>query len=199
MRPLPQGKKAPPRAGATAGKIAVRPVTGDNWNDFVRLFESKGAPHYCWCSTYRAPAARHLDNDEKKTWMKGLVGRQIPVGVLAFAGDEPIGWCSIAPRETYVRLEKSRTMPRATPPTTSTWSVLCFFVVRARRQQGVTRALLEGAVAYAKQHGAEVVEGYPFDTAGISSTHRGHSTAFKAAGFHKDGKRWSRRIPSGHR
>jgi hypothetical protein len=177
--------------GVPGGKIAVRPVTSENWKDFVRLFESKGAPHYCWCTSYRTRDAKELDGAEKKSLMKGLVSREIPVGVLAYEGDEPIGWCSIAPRETYVRLEKSRTMPRVTPPTTSTWSVLCFFVPRSRRQQGVTRALLGGAIACAKEQGAKVVEGYPFDTAGISSTHRGHSAAFKAAGFRQEGKRWA--------
>lgn len=191
MKPPPDAKKAPsrPRKGR---KIAVHPVTSDNWGDFVRLFESKGAPHYCWCATHRTRDTKHLENAKKKSLVEELVSQDIPIGVLAFDGDEPIGWCSIAPRETYVRLEKSRTMPRATPLTTSTWTVLCFFVTRSRRKQGVTHALLEGAVAYARKHGAQIVEGYPFDTAGISSTHRGHSTAFKAAGFQQAGDRWAR-------
>lgn len=183
-----EAKRAPPN------KLSVRPVTRDNWDAFALLFSSKGAPHYCWCSTYRQRDARHLDGDQRKHLMQGLVSQKIPIGVLAFEGDEPIGWCSIAPRESYIRLEKSRTMPRVTPPTTSTWSVLCFFVVRSRRKQGVMRALLEGAVAYAGQQGAKIVEGYPFDTAGISSTHRGHSKAFAAAGFRQEGKRWARQI-----
>src|SRR6185295_15149534 len=120
MKPLAKAKNAPSSTtramGVVGGEIEVRPVTSDNWKDFVRLFESKGAPHYCWCTPYRARDARHLDDAERKRLMKGLVGDEVPIGVLAFEGDEPIGWCSIAPRETYVRLEKSRTMPRATPP-----------------------------------------------------------------------------------
>lgn len=191
MKPLPKAKRAPRVGRAAAGKVTVRPVNRDNWDAFVRLFESKGAPHYCWCSIYRMRDAKHPDNAEKKRWMAGLVGERIPIGVLAFDGDEPIGWCSIAPRETYIRLEESRTMPRATAPTVSTWTVLCFFVARSHRKRGVTLALLKGAVAYAKHQGAKVVEGYPFDTAGISSSHRGHSSAFKAAGFRQDGKRWA--------
>jgi GNAT superfamily N-acetyltransferase len=86
-------------------------------------------------------------------------------------------------------------MPRATPPATATWTVLCFFVTRSHRKQHVAQALLEGAVAYARQRGAEVVEGYPFDTAGVSSTHRGHSSMFRAARFTLDGKRWFLRLP----
>lgn len=171
--------------------IAVVPVTRDNWSAFVRLFEGKGAPHFCWCTPYRFRDARELDHDEKKGRVQSLVDAQIPIGVLAFDGGEPIGWCSIAPRETYIRLERSRTMPRVTPPATPTWTVLCFFVSRAHRRRGIARALLEGAIAYARERGAEVVEGYPFDTAGISSTHRGHSHVFEAAGFRQDGERWA--------
>jgi GNAT superfamily N-acetyltransferase len=81
-------------------------------------------------------------------------------------------------------------MPRATPPTTPTWTILCFFVARSHRGRGVAHVLAEGAVAYARARGAALVEGYPFDTAGISSTHRGHSRIFKAAGFEPAGKRW---------
>lgn len=121
--------------------------------------------------------------------MKSSVDSGVPIGVVAREGDEPIGWCSVAPRETYVRLQRSRTMPRATPPATSTWTILCFFVARSHRNQHVAQALLEGAVAYARRQGAEVVEGYPFDTSGVSSTHRGHSTLFRSAAFQIDGNR----------
>ena len=156
------------RATTSGCSIAVRPVTNDNWEDFVRLFEIRGSPHYCWCTACRVTAARNLANSEKKSHMEALVGAGTPIGVLAYQGKEPVGWCSIAPRETYVR--------------------------RPHRGQGVTNALLEGAVAYARERGAKVVEGYPFDTAGISSTHRGHSRAFRTAGFEQEGKRWTRSV-----
>jgi hypothetical protein len=75
-----------------------------------------------------------------------------------------------------------------------TWAVLCFFVPRGERGGDVSLRLLKGGVAYAKAHGAKVVEGYPWDTMGISSTHRGRSSLFAAAGFKQDGKRWVRRF-----
>jgi GNAT superfamily N-acetyltransferase len=174
--------------------VQVRPVTKDNWEDFVRLFEAKGSPHYCWCTPYRIRAAQDLTNAEKKAHMQKLVGAGTPIGVLAYSGTEPIGWCSIAPRETYLRLERSRTMPRVTPPETPTWTVLCLFVARSHRDKGISHALMAGALAYARKRGAKVVEGYPFDTAGVTSTHRGHSRLFKAARFEPAGKRWSRRL-----
>lgn len=173
--------------------IVVRPVDRESWEDFVRLFESRGAPHYCWCTPYRTPS-QDLTADERKDYMRGLVMEGTPIGVLAYDGDEPVGWCSIAPRETYGRLDRSRTMPRNTPEDTPTWTVLCFFVARSHRRTGLTKKLLEGAVAHARQAGARVVEGYPFDAAGLSSTHRGHSSAFAANGFAGEGRRWSRSL-----
>jgi GNAT superfamily N-acetyltransferase len=175
---------------APVSAIEVRPVTKASWNDLVRFFEAKGSPHYCWCTPYRVAGSADLSSAQKKAALRRLVDAGTPVGVLAYDGGQPVGWCSIAPRETYARLGRSRTMPRATPPETPTWTVLCFFIARARRRQGITRALLEGAVAYARERGAQVIEGYPFDTAGVVSTHRGHSRVFEAAHFRPDGKRW---------
>jgi len=172
-------------------RIDVRPLSADNWQDFARLFSARGGPHYCWCTLYRFRDAQRMSSGKKQASMKRLVSDETPVGVLAHAGDEPVGWCSIAPRESYVKLARSRTMPRVTDPETVTWTVLCFFVARPYRRQGVTKALLRGAVAYARAERAAVIEAYPFDTAGISATHRGHSSLFEAAGFRRDGKRWA--------
>jgi GNAT superfamily N-acetyltransferase len=179
------------------GRITVSPVTQETWDDFAQLFAARGSPHYCWCAAYRFRRAHQLGKTQRKAAMRKLVSGGTPIGVVAYDGDEPVGWCSIAPRETYVKLERSRTMPRATPPSTATWTVFCFFLARSHRQQGITRALLRGAIVYARAQGAEVIEGYPFDTANITSTHRGHSSTFAAARFVRDGNRWSLRLGRG--
>jgi hypothetical protein len=168
-------------------KLTVRPVTPRNWTAMEALFSARGAPHYCWCTPYRFRDAHELDGDGKRARMHELV-KNHPIGVLAFDGKTPVGWCSVAPRETYVKLARSRTMPRVSEA--PTWTVLCFFVPRDRRHTGVTRALLVGAVRYASGKGAVEVEGYPYDTAGISSTHRGRSEVFADSGFQQEGKRW---------
>src|SRR5690606_3836483 len=157
---------------------AVRPATRGNWHDFVRLFAARGGPHYGWCTPFRAPQG--LTSRQRRACMRRLVDDGTPVGVLAYRDGEPIGWCSIAPRNSYIKLARSRTMPRKTPAETPTWTVTCFFVARPHRKQGVSRALLEGAVAYARSQGSRVVEGYPFDTAGVTGTHFGHSSVFSA-------------------
>jgi GNAT superfamily N-acetyltransferase len=179
------------------GRIRVRPVTGDNWDAFARLFEARGGPHYCWCTVYRFANAHQMKPAEKKAAMERLVLDATPIGVLAYEDEQPVGWCSIAPRETYLKLQRSRTMPRVTRPDTPTWTVLCFYVARSHRHCGVTRALLRGALAYARAQGAKVVEGYPFDAAGISATHHGHSSVFRALRFRQDGRRWFLRLGPG--
>ncbi len=170
-----------------AGGIRVLPVTRETWADFAALFEERGSPHYCWCMIHRARG--DLSPAERRQAMHDIVFAGTPVGVLAYDGEKPVGWCSVAPRESYVRLERSRTMPRVSGD--GTWTILCFFVRRSYRRRGLTEALLRGGVAYARQQGARVVEGYPSDTAGIVSTHRGHSKVFAGAGFGQEGRRWS--------
>jgi GNAT superfamily N-acetyltransferase len=173
-------------------RVEVRPVTAEAFPDFVRLFEGKGAPHYCFCTARRFREYPEWDKAQKKAAMERLVEAGTPIGLLAYDGGEPVGWCSVAPRESYPRLERSTAMPKADDR--PTWTVVCFFVRRDHRGQDVAKALAKAAVAYARKGGAEVVEGWPWDTAGVSSTHRGHSKVFAAAGFTRDGAgdRWSR-------
>jgi GNAT superfamily N-acetyltransferase len=82
-------------------------------------------------------------------------------GVLAYVDGKPVGWCSIAPREQFTFLSRSRVLrPVDDEPV---WSVSCFFVARPYRRQGVTVPLLQAAAELARKKGARIVEGYPVD------------------------------------
>ena len=102
------------------------------------------------------------DGNRKK--MHSLVAAGETVGVLAMNGDVPVGWCAVAPREKYVRLEKSRALkPIDDKPV---WSISCFFIAKDYRKKGVSVPLLKAAVAYARLHGADIIEGYPVESKG---------------------------------
>jgi GNAT superfamily N-acetyltransferase len=103
-----------------------------------------------------------------------------PVGVLAFAGEEPVGWCSIAPRENYRALQRSRVL--APVDDTPVWSLVCFYVPGAWRRRGVAGALLRGALDYAREQGAAAVETYPAGGSG-SYSHMGPRGLFEREGF----------------
>jgi GNAT superfamily N-acetyltransferase len=82
-----------------------------------------------------------------------------PVGVLAFADDEPVGWCSVAPRAGYRALERSRVL--APVDDAPVWSLVCFYIPGPWRRRGVAGTLLRGALAYALEHEAPALEAYP--------------------------------------
>ena len=85
---------------------------------------------------------------------------QIP-GILAYHDEQPVGWCSVAPRLDFSALNRSRILkPVDEQPV---WSIVCFFIARSYRHQGVSEFLIRSALEYAWQNGARIVEGYPID------------------------------------
>lgn len=170
--------------------VLVAPVTPDRLADLASLFEARGGPHYCWCSAYRDPPARTATKLEKKTALCDRITAYEPVGVLAYIDGKPVGWCSVSPRESYGRLVRSKAMPTDAARSNVTWSMMCLFVPRQHRGQGLAGHLIDGAIKYAAEAGARVIEAFPFDTSGTTATHRGHSEMFRAAGFRQDGPRW---------
>lgn len=121
--------------------------------------------------------------------MRGLCSAPVPPGVLAYQDDDDdadaVGWCSVSPRSSYHRIVHSRVIPKIDDQ--PVWSVVCFVVRPGFRRQGVATALLEGAVAFAREQGATTLEGYPADTDGqrISATYAytGTRSLFERAGF----------------
>jgi GNAT superfamily N-acetyltransferase len=110
--------------------------------------------------------------------------------LIAYAGDEPVGWCAVAPREDYPRLARSRIL--APVDDAPVWSVTCFFVRRDRRRRGVTVALLDGASRWVAAQGGRIVEGYPTDTDKDQPgafVHHGLLPAFARAGFREVARR----------
>lgn len=103
------------------------------------------------------------------------------MGVLAFLDGEPVGWCSIAPRESYAALERYRALPRLDG--SRVWSVVCFFVDSRVRRQGVTLGLLRATVEYARSQGAAMIEGYPVEPGSRLYTYMGSPATFGKDGF----------------
>ena len=147
----------------SGASLQFRPLTTRNWADLEELFGPRGACGGCWCMTWRLSHAAFQKNKgaRNKQAFHGIVASEEPTGVLAYSAGKPVGWCAVAPREAYVRLENSRVLkPVDDQPV---WSVSCFYVARPYRRTGLTQALLEAAVEYARQRGAKIVEGYPQD------------------------------------
>ncbi len=80
-------------------------------------------------------------------------------GLLAYNGNDPIGWVAVAAREQYPLLEKSRVLAKVDDQ--PVWSVVCFFIAKGHRRQGVSKALLNAAIKFVRDGGAKIIEGYP--------------------------------------
>ena len=172
---------------ANPGNFTYHPVTPARLADLARFSAGHGKFRYCSCMRWRLTSSefKRSTTEERVAGLAGLACAGVPVGVLAYRDGVPVGWCSIAPRETYAALERYRALPRldALP----VWSVVCFFVDRTERRQGVTLGLLRAAVDYARSQGARVVEGYPVEPGARLYTYMGSPETFRAAGFHLAG------------
>jgi GNAT superfamily N-acetyltransferase len=179
-------------APAKTPTLAIRPLTPHRWADFETLFGKNGACAGCWCTWWNMSQSEWLatKGDGTKRKMKAAVKKGPPPGLLAYAGDEAVGWCAIAPREEYPRLARSKIL--APVDDASVWSVTCFFVRRDWRWRGVTVALLEGASRWVASQGGRIVEGYPTDTRKeqpAAFVHHGLLGAFQRAGFREVARR----------
>lgn len=141
--------------------LHFHPVTSDRWDDFERLFGKNGACGGCWCMSWRMKRKEFDANkgENNKQAMRQIIASGEVPGIIAYDGAEPVAWVSLGPREVFTRLEASRSLKNIDGR--PVWSVVCFFVTKPYRKQGMSEALLNAAVEYARQHGAEILEGYP--------------------------------------
>ena len=91
--------------------------------------------------------------------MKKIVNANEIPGVIAYYNGKPIAWCSVAPREKFVRLENSKVLRRIDDA--PVWSVSCIFILKEFRRQGISKDLLAAVIEFCKSKGAKIVEAYP--------------------------------------
>jgi GNAT superfamily N-acetyltransferase len=144
--------------------MELRPLTPDRYGDLAALFGTTAITNRCFCTWFLL-----LDPERRQVWEAGEAravferfadAQATPVGVLAYPepGSKPVGWCAIGPRAAYPRLVKSTVWQQGDP---EAWVVTCFYTQRRVRHTGLTRTLLDAAVALAAEHGAAAVEAVP--------------------------------------
>lgn len=170
-------------------KLSVKPVTKATWPDLEALFEGKGGPKYCWCMAWRPMEDRtSADNAARKKVLHERVLKRTLIGLLGYVDGEPVAWCSVAPRETFLKLSDNQGEAES-----GVWSVTCFFVRRDHRNSGLSGQMLDEAVKLAKKRGAKFVEGYPVDPESPSYRFMGFVSLFRERGFRTTGRAGSRR------
>lgn len=168
----------------------VRAVTQDHLDDLGRLWASDKLANACWCMWFIIPVKDfHAAGGEgNRASFCDLAARSdLPLGLLAYRADEPVGWCAVGPRARYVRALKTPTYRGGEASEDETvWLVPCFFVRQEVRGKGVSRALLEGAIRLAQDNGATAIEGFPYvgpKKRSGGDVQVGHAALFAACGF----------------
>jgi GNAT superfamily N-acetyltransferase len=184
-QPVPQG-------------LEVHPVTPERWGDLADLAGERGFTSGCWCMWWRVTSKEF---DERhgaglRRDLQRLVDAGRAPGLLAYVDGVPAGWVAVAPRDEYPRLDRSPKLRRLDDR--PVWSITCFSIDRRHRRRGVAAVLLDAAVDFAQERGAEVVEAYPIDTAGAKRSsaelYTGTLAMFERAGFEEVARRGWRPI-----
>jgi GNAT superfamily N-acetyltransferase len=178
--------------------VEIHPVTPDRWDDLADLAGDRGFTSGCWCMWWRVTSKEFEERHGAalRQDLRNLVARGPEPGLLAYINGEPAGWVALAPREEYPRLDRSPKLRRLDDR--PVWSITCFAIGRRHRRHGVAAALLDAAVDFAAQRGAEVVEAYPIDTVGSKRSsaelYTGTLAMFERAGFDEVARRGGRPI-----
>ena len=167
--------------------IEVKPAT--RFTDVATMLgPKKPDSSVCWCLSHRLDSKtnRELVGSARGEYVRELCSREVAPGVLAYEDDEVAGWAAVAPR---AELPFARSTKIPLVDEMPVWSVWCIRVRPGYRGKGISSALLDGAVVYARSRGAPAIEGYPVDNKGqkVESTmaYVGTLALFQRSGFTK--------------
>jgi GNAT superfamily N-acetyltransferase len=169
--------------------IEVRPATAARFDDVATMLGPKNPDSsVCWCLSHRLDSKtnRELVGTARGEYVRTLCSGKVAPGVLGYEADEVVGWAAVAPR-AELPFARSTKIPHIDQ--LPVWSVWCIRVRPGHRGKGISHALLDGAVAYARSHRAPAIEGYPVDNEGKkvdpTMAYVGTRALFERAGFTK--------------
>ena len=168
--------------------IDVRPATA--FADVKTMVGPKRPDaNVCWCLSYRLTSSKEnqgLVGPARGKRVQQLVRQRPPPGVLAYDGDEVVGWAAVHPRAD-TSFTRNRKIPHVDD--LDVWSVWCIRVRPGHRREGISHHLLAGAVDFARSNGAPAIEGYPVDNKGakvdLTMAYVGTMSLFEQGGFAK--------------
>jgi len=166
-----------------------RPLTPAAWADLEALFDLPGGSivRGCWCMFYRRSgkvSVNAVSGADNKRQLCELVDTGLVPGLIGYVDGISAGWISLGPRNDYAKLERSPIMKPVDE--LDVWSVVCTYVAKPYRGQGVQHRLLKAAIRYAREQEVRILEAYPVDKPGRSHDDFmffGSRTLYERAGF----------------
>ncbi|WP_350346934.1 GNAT family N-acetyltransferase [Agromyces sp. G08B096] len=191
--------------------LRIVPAADAPFTDVEQVFGTKGDAAHCWCQWFMIEARdwRAVGDEGLRQRLEGQLAEPGPGrGLLAYDGDEPVGWCAVEPRRDLPRLRRSRAVVSGTThpdfDDETVWAVSCFVIPRAHRGRGIGRALARAAIGFAREHGATTLEAYAVDPSARSKPSaeelfHGTVSMFADAGFAEVARTTTSRVVMEHR
>ena len=174
------------------------PANEASWPDLQAIFGSSGYAGRCYCQYFkirdrdwRATADSVRRDRLREQTGCGDPDARVTTGLVGYLGTEPVGWVAVEPRLAYPRLHWVRTVwsGREEDKTDGTvWAVTCFVTRPGYRKRGITYALANATIDFARQRGARALEAYPMiikpgEEVTWGQLYVGSRQVFAAAGF----------------
>ncbi len=144
-------------------EISIRPITSVDQENFLSLFDDDNFSHElswkkCYCisyhTTYNAEEWHRLTDEDARNEAKEKIANGDMKGMLAFDGDECVGWLNVNSTLTYLRIlneldEKFKDGKTAL--------AICYIIKKPYRGQHIASSLLEAALTHCKEEGYETM------------------------------------------
>lgn len=143
------------------GPMECVPLEPERFADLETVFGDRGVARRCFCMHWRRPDGGFGDERDNRDRFADIAATGPPPGLVGYVNDEPKGWVQVGPRSDFPTLDRSRLLKPVDD--LNPWTINCFVVRAGERRQGIGRGLLEAAIRYATDQGAEVIEAYPVD------------------------------------
>ena len=196
------------RSGEALPEVRVVPAHRASWEDLQAVMGTRGPSSRCQCQRFKlAPgesfAAFPVRERAERLRDQARCGEpdaETTSGLMAYLGDEPVGWCAVEPRDALdgiVRHSRVVWDGRDEDKDDDTvWAVTCVLTRTGFRKRGVSRALVEASVDHARERGARALEAYPITTTAVigEELHVGIDTVFADAGFVEVSRPSKRRV-----
>lgn len=179
-------------------QLTIVPANQASWEDLRTIFGTAGYAAKCSCQHFKTrdghwSSATERERQDRLRVQTGCGDQQAHTtsGLVAYLGQEPVGWVAVEPRTAYPRLLRVRTVwsgRQEDRDDDGVWAVTCFVTRKSYRKRGITYALAAATVDFARERGARALEAYPMTTLpGVEVTwgelHVGSRQVFADAGF----------------
>jgi len=172
-------------------ELEIRPLGPDRLGDFLRFFDREGfRDNPFWASCYCMEAHftgspeewNRRTAEQNRTEKSEVIRAGQAHGHLAYAGDQPIGWCHAAPRTSLAGLMADKEFHVDDPE--GIGSIYCFVIAAPYRRQGIAARLLDAACQGFRHQGLTVAEAYPpREVKSDAGGYHGTLQMYLAAGF----------------